>query len=226
MNKPRTFRFLLAGAGALAVAGGAVLMTAQAAGLHVAPVAATTSTAPTNKPAAPTDACNAYLGHLASNLKVDRAKLDQAAITAAKDTLKDQVAKGTLTQAQADKISARLGAGPLCSAATFGGARAGLGHGSKGPALMHGYLEAAASALKLTPDTLRKDLKDGQTLSQVAAAQKVSEDDFKAALKASIKAKLDPTVASGKLTQAKEDELLGKLTAGDPPLWNKVPAKP
>lgn len=223
---------MLATAGALAVAGGAVVITAQAAGLRFAPVAATSSSATTNTPTVKKgeagDACTAYFKHLSDRLGIkDQAKVQKAATDALNDTLKDQVAKGVLTQAQADKVAAHTKQGSLCSGLLSGGPAGG--HGSRGPHganIMGGYLEAAAAALNLSPEVLKKDLKAGQTLSQVAAAQNVSEDDFKAKIRASIKARLDPQVAAGKLTQAQEDKMLDHLTAGDPPLWTKSLAKP
>ncbi len=238
-------RFLLATCGALAVAGGAVIMTAEASGIRTAPVAATASTPgtttpgnstqgdSTKTPASPSTAsardaaCSAYLKHLSTRLGTPQPKLEKAMRDAAADTLKDQVAKGTLTQAQADEISKRLAAGSLCSAAALGrhgGHGSGEGPKARGPHVTGGYLEAAAAALNLPVETLKKDLKDGQTLSQLAAAQNLSEDDFKAKVRASIKVKLDAKVAAGKLTQAREDEMLARLTAGDPPLWNGKPA--
>jgi hypothetical protein len=84
---------------------------------------------------------------------------------------------------------------------------------------MSGYLTAAASALGVTEAQLKADLKSGQNLSQVAAAQNVSEADFKAKLVAALKPKLDAAVSAGTMTQAQEDAQLAKLQAGDPPLW-------
>ncbi|TMC10038.1 MAG: hypothetical protein E6J29_12550 [Chloroflexi bacterium] len=87
---------------------------------------------------------------------------------------------------------------------------------------MGAYLSAAAGALGITEAQLKMDLKNGQTLSQVAAAQNVSEDDFKARVSSALKPKLDAAVAAGKLTQAQEDAALAKLQQGDPPLWSRV----
>src|SRR5205807_2754689 len=103
----------------------------------------------------------------------------------------------------------------------------GLGHKHAGAPkgggeAMGAYLSAAASALGITEDQLKMDLRNGQSLSQVAAAQNVSEDDFKAKVSAALKPKLDAAVAAGKLTQAQEDEALAKLQQGDPPLWSRV----
>jgi hypothetical protein len=226
MRTPRFLRIALPVAGALLVAAGAIAVTASAAGLKLSPVAATSSPSPKTSPstAGPqaskaNDVCQAYLGHLASHLKVSQSTLDQAATAAAKDTIKDQVAKGSITQAQADKLTAKLGSSSLCSAAVNG-----IGHKHKGgdqatAGLMQGYLSAAAAALGITEAQLRTDLHNGQSLSQIAATQKVSEADFKTKVAASLKPKLDAAVTAGKMTQAQEDAALAKFQQGDPPLW-------
>jgi len=74
----------------------------------------------------------------------------------------------------------------------------------------------------VTEAQLKADLKSGQNLSQVAAAQKVSEADFKTRVTASIKSKLDAAVAAKAITQAQEDAQLAKLQVGDPPYWNST----
>jgi hypothetical protein len=158
------------------------------------------------------------MGHLATQLGISQAKLDAAALAAAKATVQDQVTSGKLTQAQADKIEARLSSASagLCSSAIgeLGHGRASVERGS--------YLSAAASALGITEAQLKADLKAGQTLSQVAAAQNVSEADFKTRVIAAVKTKLDGAVAAKAITQSQEDAQLAKLQAGDPPLWNST----
>jgi hypothetical protein len=214
--------------GALLVAAGAIAVTASASGLKLGALAATSS--PTPSPSASSSAkaakagaaCQAYLGHLASHLGVSQSKVDAAATAAAKDTIQDQVTKGSLTQAQADKMKAKLGSGSLCSAAVNGLGHAPDGGGRNAAGMMGGYLPAAASALGITEAQLKTDLKNGQSLSQVAAAQNVSEADFKTKVVAAMKPKLDAAVAAGKLTQAQEDAALAKFQQGDPPLWTTV----
>jgi len=222
MRTPRFLRVAITVVGALLVAGGAIAITASAAGLRVSPLAAATASPSPKSGAGPHAAggasttCQAYLGHLATQLGVSRTKLDAAALAAAKATVQDQVSSGKLTQAQADKIEARLPATGACSAAI-----GELGH-TKARVAMSGYLTAAASALGVTEAQLKADLKSGQNLSQVAAAQNVSEADFKAKLVAALKPKLDAAVSAGTMTQAQEDAQLAKLQAGDPPLWTST----
>jgi len=226
MRLPRHLRIALPVLGALLVAAGAVAVTASAAGLKLGAIAATSSPSPkTASPSGPSSssaggACQAYLGHLASHLGVSQSKLDAAATAAAKDTIQEQVTKGALTQAQADKLTAKVGTGSFCSAAVNGIGRAHPGSGKTAAGMMGEYLSAAAAALGVTDAQLKTDLKNGQSLSQVAAAQNLSEADFKAKVQATLKPKLDAAVAAGKLTQAQEDEALAKFQQGDPPLWS------
>jgi hypothetical protein len=222
MGTTRLLRFAVPVAGAVILAAGAIAVTASAAGLGVGSLLGAAT--PTPKPSAATStgaagrdaACTDFLGHLASQLNISSSKLDSAAIAAAKQTIQDQVSAGKLTQAQADKIEAKLSSGNLCA---LGGGAAGGARG-KVEVATRDYLAAAASALGLSEAQLMSDLKGGQTLSQVAAAQGVSEDQFKAKVVAALKPKLDAAVAAGKLTQAQEDKLLSKFQNGDPPLWN------
>jgi hypothetical protein len=226
MRTPRFLRIAIPVAGALLVAGAAIAVTASAAGLRVNPLAAATSPSPkptTGTAAAgsgkATAACQAYLGHLATQLNVTPAKLDAAALAAAKATVQDQVKSGRITQAQADKIEAKL---PSASAGLCSGAINELGKAPRTSLARSAYLTAAAAALGVTEAQLKADLKAGQNLSQVAAAQKVSEADFKTKVTASIKAKLDAAVAAKALTQGQEDAQLAKLQAGDPPYWSST----
>jgi hypothetical protein len=224
MRTPRFLRIAIPVAGALLVAGAAIAVTASAAGLRLSPPAAATASPSPKTGAGPAAAgagkasatCQAYLGHLATQLGVSPAKLDAATLAAAKATVQDQVTSGKLTQAQADQIEARLPPSGLCSAVigNLGRARVAVAGNA--------YLTAAASALGITEAQLKADLKGGQTLSQVAAAQKVSEADFKTKVVAALKPKLDAAVAAKRITQAQEDAQLAKLQSGDPPFWNST----
>jgi hypothetical protein len=225
MRTPRFLRIAIPVVGALLVAGGAIVVTASAAGIRVSPLAAATTPSPKAAAAATaagggkTAACQAYMGHLATQLNVTPAKLDAAALAAAKATVQDQVKSGKITQAQADKIEAKL---PSASAGFCSGAINELGKAPRTSLAKSAYLAAAAAALGVTEAQLKADLKAGQSLSQVAAVQKVSEADFKTKITASIKAKLDAAVAAKAITQGQENAQLAKLQAGDPPYWSST----
>ena len=69
-----------------------------------------------------------------------------------------------------------------------------------------------AEALGLTPDELNAELASGKTLTQIAEAQGVSQDQLTAVLETSVKAGLDKAVADGVLTQAQADQMLSHMS--------------
>jgi hypothetical protein len=110
----------------------------------------------------------------------------------AKSALDGLVAKGTITQAQADEVLAALRAARPDKPRAFGFAK----------------LDAAASALGMTVEELRTALQGGQSLAAVAKAKGVDVAKVVEALVAQMKAHLDQHVASGKHTQAEADQML------------------
>ncbi|MEK7325556.1 MAG: hypothetical protein AAB217_09915 [Chloroflexota bacterium] len=68
-----------------------------------------------------------------------------------------------------------------------------------------------ADALNLTPDGLNEQLASGKTLTQIAEAQGVSQEQLAAVLETSVQAGLDKAVADGVLTQAQADQMLGHM---------------
>jgi hypothetical protein len=223
MRTPRFLRIAIPVAGALLIAGGAIAITASAAGLKLgSPIAATATPSPKASPGTAAAGskvaatCQAYLGHLASQLGVSQAKLDAANAAALKATVQDQVTSGKITQAQADKIEAKLPRTVPCTEAISGLAR------TNAAVARSVYLTAAATALGVTEAELKLDLKNGQSISQVAAAKNITEADFKTKVVAALKTKLDAAVSSKMITQSQEDAQLAKLQAGDPPFWKSA----
>ena len=103
------------------------------------------------------------------------------------DALKSLVADGTLTQAQADTVKARL----LKALPMPGGMRGHFGRGG-GPSL-----DAAATFLGTTATELRTKLEGGQTLAQIAGSKTA---DLIKNLTDAANAKIDAAVTAGKLT--------------------------
>ncbi len=68
-----------------------------------------------------------------------------------------------------------------------------------------------ADAIGLTPDELNAELASGKTLTQIAEAKGVSQEQLAAGLETSVKAGLDKAVADGALTQAQADQMLGHM---------------
>jgi polyhydroxyalkanoate synthesis regulator phasin len=134
-----------------------------------------------------------------------------------KSVLDSLVAKGTITQAQADEILAAL----QSARPAYGFGRRGFGHG-------FGNLDAAAQALGVTADELRSALQGGKNLADVAKEKGVDVSKVVDTLVAELKAHLAEEVKSGGHTQAEADQILaeaktriqdfvnGKAPAGGP----------
>ena len=72
-------------------------------------------------------------------------------------------------------------------------------------------MEAAAEVLGMPQDELMEQLRDGNSLAEVAEAKEMSVEDFKAALLDQVKAQLDELVAEGDLTQEQADEIFQNI---------------
>jgi hypothetical protein len=133
------------------------------------------------------------------------------------EVLQPLVDSGTIT---ADQMTAVVDA--LVAAGPQGGGDHGDhgDHGGRGGRGGHGGmrgagkgLDAAATALGITADELRTELRGGQTVAQVATAKGVDVQTVVDAIVADLKAHLDEEVASGEHTQAEADAKLTEATA-------------
>jgi hypothetical protein len=117
------------------------------------------------------------------------------------------VTDGTLTQAQADAIKAKLGA---LHASDPAGPRGERGErGGKGP--MAGAMpEDIASALGITADQLRTQLESGASLRSIAGDKVAALTTL---LTDKANARIDEQLAAGKIDQAKADELKAGVAA-------------
>ena len=88
-----------------------------------------------------------------------------------------------------------------------GGGRGGCGGGK------YQIKEAAAEVLGISEDDLITDLRDGQSLAQIAAAQGMSVEDFRAALLENVTADLQARLDAGDITQEQFDEKVAELNA-------------
>jgi hypothetical protein len=211
-------------AGAAAVSGAAVLVTASAAGYNLPFLAqssqAAASASVDQATTAPSALCADFIGHLSADLKTSTSALNAAYQKAVAETLADEVKSGKLTQARADAIMKRFAARPPCAiAGQLNGGGVKLG------AFRAALLSAAASTLGITDAVLKADLAKGMTLSQIATAQKVTEAQFRAGLIAKLTPALDAAVTSKKLTTAQEQAIIKRLQTGPIPLWNKPVSK-
>jgi hypothetical protein len=215
--------------GAVAVAGAAVIVTASASGMTFGvrqPASAQSSGNPTAGPASNTSSvCADFMRNFAVDIKKSQAEINAAFQKAIADTLADQVKSGQITQAQADAIKKKLANQTPCTLPATIGHAAPVQKGDIA-AYMQQYLTAAAAALGVTDAQLKADLAAGQSLSQVAAAQHVSEADFCTKLIANLKPALDAAVTGKKLTSQQETLILQGLQTAPLPLWNAPMRKP
>ncbi|TMF40612.1 MAG: hypothetical protein E6I30_01565 [Chloroflexi bacterium] len=209
--------------GAVAIAGIAVVATASAAGMSFGFRPNTSSQSQSDasltaaQSRASSAACGEFMSHFAVEIGKSQAQINVAFQKAIADTLADEVKAGHLTQAQADTIKKKLANQTPCSLPSL----APRGDKTAIAAYMVQYLTAAAAALGVTETQLQSDLKNGQSLSQVASAQKVSEADFRNKLIANLKPVLDKAVSDKKITAAQEQTIVSRLQTGPLPLWNR-----
>jgi hypothetical protein len=210
-------------AGAVMVAGAAVVVTASASGMTFGfhPAASSPANAGTDstlQASTKATVCSDFMSHFAVRIGKSQAQINDAYQKAIADTLADQVATKQLTQAQADAIKKKLAGQTPCTlpsvAAPHGGTKADIG------AYMAAYETAAASALGITDAQLKTDLAGGQSLAQVAASKNLTEEQFRPLLIARLTPSLDAAVKANKLTAAQEQAILKKLQTGTLPLWN------
>jgi len=225
----RHLRILGFAAGAVAIAVGAVWITASAAGLNIGFHSPSQSLPASDATAAgagkASAACTDFMTHFASNLGTTQTKVDAAFQKAAGQTIDDEVKNGDITQAQADALKKKLTNQSPCSLLP---ASAGKGSASELGAYKQAFLSAAASALGITDTQLKADLAQGMTLSQIAAAQAppVTEAQFRSRLIAKLTPMLDAAVAKKTLTTAQEKAIIQKLQTGPMPYWNTPMRQP
>jgi hypothetical protein len=129
------------------------------------------------------------------------------------DALQKLVDQGTITQAQAEAVTAAIEA-----------ARPAMGPG-RGPGPRH--LDAAAAAIGIDEAALRDALANGQTIAQVAADHGVDVQAVIDALVADMQSHLADAVAQGRITQERADQMAADAAARAADVVNGVkPAGP
>jgi hypothetical protein len=215
--------------GAVAVGIAAIAVTASASGMTLnfnrtaAPQSAPESSLAATGATSSSAQCSTFMKNFAVELGKTQAQINTAFQKAIADTLAGEVKSGQMTQAQADAIKAKLANQTPC---TLPNLRSSAGQKDVLGAYVQQYLAAAATALGISQTQLTTDLKSGQSLSQVAAAQHVSEADFRSKLLAALKPALDQAVTNKKITPAQEQAIIMRLQTGALPLWNPQVRRP
>lgn len=83
-------------------------------------------------------------------------------------------------------------------------------------------IESEADVLGITPQTLVKDLKAGQKVSDLARDKGISQEQFETRLVANLKPRLETLVDKKVITQAQADKILDRISKGHIPFWNGV----
>lgn len=119
--------------------------------------------------------------------------------------LEQLVEDGTLTQAQADAVVAKV---QELAPDRPGGP--GGHHGPKGR-LIGGFASAAAEAIGVEPEELRDALEEGQSVAEVAEENGVEPQEVIDAIVAAVSAELDEKVAAGDLDAERAEEMKERL---------------
>ena len=81
-------------------------------------------------------------------------------------------------------------------------------------------LESEADVLGIKPEELRKDLKAGQKVSDLAKAKGMTRQQFAVKVDATLKPRLEALVDHKQITQAQADRILDRIAKGHIPWWD------
>ncbi|BCV21214.1 hypothetical protein [Moorella sp. Hama-1] len=143
-----------------------------------------------------------YLEKLSGVLGIDQGQLQADMKTAGQQALDAAVAQGLIDSNRAANLKKALDSGRWPWP---------LGHKGRSVVWHPRLVNDLASVLGTTPQQLRQDFKNGQTLEQLAAAKGLTLEQLKDQLVNNVKSQLDQAVAAGKLTREKADQILGRL---------------
>ena len=92
-------------------------------------------------------------------------------------------------------------------------------------ALRRAVIESEADLLAITPETLVKDLKAGQKVSDLAKDKGMTKEQFETRLAANLKPRLQVLVDHKTITQAQADKMLDRISKGHVPFWDGIHRK-
>lgn len=150
---------------------------------------------------------------------VDPKTVIDALVADAEAKVAQAVTDGRLTQAEADERRANL----QLRITDFVNRTPSAGGERHRPRHHRAKLEAAATALGLTPDELRRELQTGTSLATIAGERNVPVGQVVSALVADAEAKLARAVTNGRLTQGQADERRADVESRITELVNRTP---
>jgi hypothetical protein len=83
-------------------------------------------------------------------------------------------------------------------------------------------VESEADILGLKPETLVKDLKSGQKVSDLAKDRGMTKEQFATRLVANLRPRLEVLVDHKVITQAQADRVLDRISKGYVPFWDGI----
>jgi polyhydroxyalkanoate synthesis regulator phasin len=193
-----------------------VLPAAGLAAVIIGVAAVEAAPSPSPSASASKNYAQVFVDKLAGILHLTPTQTQDALKQAQLQTVDQMLKDGQITQAQADALKARINAGQGLGPLGAPGFRRG---GFKADMtlmqnLKTAELNAAASALHMSPADLQSALRSGKSLSALETQQKVSDSAVKAAMKNAAKGVLDNAVKAGTITQAQADSILSHLGTG------------
>jgi len=204
-----------------------VLPAAGLAALIIGVAVVEAAPSPSASPTTSKNYAQVFVDKLAGILHLTRAQTQDALKQAQLQTVDQMLADGKITKSQADAMKARINAGQGLGAVGGFGRHGGFKTDMKVlQDLKTAELNAAASALHMSPADLQSALRSGKSLSDLETQQKVSDSTVKAAMKNAAKGVLDNAVKAGTLTQAQADALLARVGGGLKPRFHKQEQAP
>jgi len=147
-----------------------------------------------------------FLGRVAEKLGIGEDELRSAVTEVQQDIINEQVAGGTLTAEQGERLRERVENGGLLGPLDRFGIRAHVRNQVGGLTV-----ETAATVLDMEPEDLLAELKDGKTLAEVAKEQGMSVEEFTTESLAQVEQELAALVAEGKITDEQANAISERI---------------
>lgn len=168
------------------------------------------SATPTTSAATMTNStCQLYQQNLASSLHISTTTLHQDQVTAREAVIAQEVKEGQLTQAQATAKDKKLSTSQACSGNT-GGLQRGILRQTL-IAEKATLVSQIAPSLHLSTAQLMTDLQNGQTLTQIAKAQKVTKSQLHTIVLNAMTTALGQAQKAGTITAKQESMFVTDL---------------